>query len=71
MERHYRHPDSGVERMMEELAQQGGDVRLIDDFAKERQTGLQLIPTAQMADLDRAPRSRSGSPARRRRLACR
>ena len=34
MERHYRHPDSGVERILEELAQQGGDLRLIDDFAK-------------------------------------
>ena len=34
MERRYRHPDSGVERILEELAQQGGDLRLIDDFAK-------------------------------------
>ena len=34
MERRYRHPDSGVERILEELAQQGGDLGLIDDFAK-------------------------------------
>ena len=34
MERRYRHPDSGVERILEELAQQGGDLRLIDAFAK-------------------------------------
>ena len=34
MERRYRHPDVGVERILEELAQQGGDLKLIDDFAR-------------------------------------
>ena len=34
MKRFHKHPDPDVERILQELAKQGGDLNLIDDFAR-------------------------------------
>ena len=44
MERIYKHPNVAVERLLEELANQGVNMKLLDDFAKraaERRTAFQ------------------------------
>ena len=44
MERIYKHPNVAVERLLEELANQGVNMKLLDDFAKraaERKAAFQ------------------------------
>ena len=53
MKRFHKHPDPDVERILDELAKQGGDLNLIDDFARrasERSLIGQGSGRAQRAD---------------------